>query len=167
MKMGTLKLVLGIACAACLLSTLAGASVPLGGSPPVPAETHGSSVTQLLGRWTTFDDDTGKPQAIVAIQQNSRGIHGQIEKLLAATGDGAPKCAKCTGSLKEKPILGLRILWDMTQDGDDWSGKILDPESGKVYRCNVTIIDGGKRLKVRAYVGAALFGRTQYWTRSP
>jgi uncharacterized protein (DUF2147 family) len=52
-------------------------------------------------------------------------------------------------------------------DGKDlWEGgKILDPENGKEYNLRLTPVEGGKRLEVRGYVGAPLFGRTQTWTR--
>jgi uncharacterized protein (DUF2147 family) len=40
--------------------------------------------------------------------------------------------------------------------------KILDPKSGKVYKCFITL--QSKISKVRGYIGFAL-GRTQYWHR--
>ncbi|MEM7660525.1 MAG: DUF2147 domain-containing protein, partial [Bacteroidota bacterium] len=43
-------------------------------------------------------------------------------------------------------------------------GKILDPENGTVYGCNVELEETDK-LKVRGYVGFSLLGRTQYWLR--
>jgi uncharacterized protein (DUF2147 family) len=56
----------------------------------------------------------------------------------------------------------------MRRDGSEWSGgRILDPENGKIYRCTIEVVDGGKRLKVRGYIGISLIGRTQYWDRVP
>jgi hypothetical protein len=43
-------------------------------------------------------------------------------------------------------------------------GKILDPKSGKLYKCYITLEENDK-LKVRGYIGISLFGRTQYWNR--
>jgi hypothetical protein len=48
-------------------------------------------------------------------------------------------------------------LWD--------GGEILDPKNGKVYKVRLKPIDGGKKLEVRGYIGAPLFGRTQTWIR--
>jgi uncharacterized protein (DUF2147 family) len=63
-------------------------------------------------------------------------------------------------------VVGLRILWDMKKDGDGWSGgMILDPETGKTYRCLLSLADGGMKLKVRGYLGLSVLGRTQYWHR--
>ena len=59
-----------------------------------------------------------------------------------------------------------QILWDLQKDGDAWSGgTILDPESGKVYKCLLSLEDGGDKLKVRGFIGLSLLGRTQYWLR--
>jgi uncharacterized protein (DUF2147 family) len=51
---------------------------------------------------------------------------------------------------------------NLKQQGTEYSGgEILDPESGTVYRCTAKVIDSGKALEVRGYVGTPLFGRTQ------
>lgn len=44
-------------------------------------------------------------------------------------------------------------------------GTIRDPENGKTYKCYIAVVDGGKRLKVRGYLGISIFGRTQYWIK--
>jgi hypothetical protein len=32
-------------------------------------------------------------------------------------------------------------------------GEILDPENGKTYRATLKLVDGGRRLVVRGYIG--------------
>jgi uncharacterized protein (DUF2147 family) len=60
----------------------------------------------------------------------------------------------------------MRILWDSQKDKEAWTnGKILDPDTGKIYRCVLSVEDNGNRLKVRGFIGMSLFGRTQYWLR--
>ena len=44
-------------------------------------------------------------------------------------------------------------------------GEILDPDSGDTYRLKITLLDSGKKLDVRGFVGIALFGRSQIWLR--
>ena len=79
-------------------------------------------------------------------------------------------CDKCKGDLKDKPVVGMRILWDLKKDKkekNEWSdGRIMDPDNGETYRCYIGVQDGGKKLKVRGYLGIALFGRTQYWRKA-
>ena len=66
--------------------------------------------------------------------------------------------------MKGRPLIGLRILWDLQKGSDQWSGgKILDPDNGKIYKCSISL--DGKKLKVRGFIGFSLLGRTQYWLR--
>lgn len=118
------------------------------------------------GTWTTISDKDGKPRGVVKIIERSGRLQGRIIKTYPRPGD-AGICRKCPGKLKGKPIKGLRIVWGMKKNGPlTWSsGKILDPKSGKIYRCKMTLDKSGKKLYVRGYVGVSLFGRTQTWIR--
>ena len=44
-------------------------------------------------------------------------------------------------------------------------GRILDPESGRIYDCEMRLADDGTTLVVRGYVGLPAFGRTLRWVR--
>lgn len=67
---------------------------------------------------------------------------------------------------KNAPVIGLVILNGLTKDGDEYvGGQILDPDNGKVYRSNVRLIDSGKKLSVRGYIGVPMLGRSQTWLR--
>ena len=61
---------------------------------------------------------------------------------------------------------GLTILEGFSyQEENLWSGgTIYDPNSGKTYKCKLSLNDDGT-LKVRGYVGVSLFGRTEVWKR--
>jgi uncharacterized protein (DUF2147 family) len=37
----------------------------------------------------------------------------------------------------------------------------------KPYRGKVRLIEGGKKLEVRGFIGFSLLGRTQTWVREP
>lgn len=121
-----------------------------------------------VGRWQTIDDATGKVKSIVAIREENGTLYGKIEKVLDPEVPGPnPLCTHCEGDLKDKPENGLQILWGMKKNGEQWEGgQILDPHNGKVYRCVLAVEDGGKKLKVRGFIGFALLGRTQYWVRA-
>jgi uncharacterized protein (DUF2147 family) len=54
----------------------------------------------------------------------------------------------------------------LKKDGGEYTGgQILDPANGKTYKSKMSLAEGGKKLDVRGYVGAPLFGRTQTWVR--
>ncbi len=122
-----------------------------------------------VGYWKNIDDKTGKPKAIIYIYEQGGKLYGEIVKLIRKKGEEqCPKCTKCRGWRKNKPTCGMLILWNLKNKGDYWGdGKILDPANGKDYRCWIKVLDNGKKLKVRGYIGISLLGRTQYWYRVP
>ena len=71
-------------------------------------------------------------------------------------------------ALRDRPLVGLEIFSGFKYDGDGaWSGGfIYDPNSGNTYRCKITLLDPDT-LKVRGFIGVALFGRTETWKRQP
>jgi uncharacterized protein (DUF2147 family) len=144
-------------------------SMPLPSGPTTSATTAelSSNTFTPVGKWRTVDDRTGKVKAVVAIWEEDGKLYGKIEKLIDPVPNiENPRCIYCLGELKDKPIVGLRILWDLRKDGDLWSGgRILDPENGKTYRCFIAVQESGKILKVRGFIGFSLLGRTQYWLR--
>ena len=125
------------------------------------------SMDSPVGRWKTVDDVTGKPKSVVSIWEENGKLYGKVQKLVDPDPqDPNPRCQDCSGELKDKPVVGLQILWDLQKDGDAWSGgQILDPSNGKTYKCLLSVEDGGNKLKVRGFVGIAMLGRTQYWLR--
>ncbi len=70
-------------------------------------------------------------------------------------------------SLRSRKKVGLDIFYDFKFDDDDseWNGYIYDPQSGNTYKCNMWLVDGGKTLKVRGYVGISWIGRTEEFER--
>jgi uncharacterized protein (DUF2147 family) len=109
----------------------------------------------------------GKIKSVVTIWEEAGKLYGRVQKLVNPDPkDPNPRCTSCTGEQKGRPVVGLKILWDLQKDGNAWSGgTILDQESGKMYKCLLSLQDGGEKLKVRGFIGLSLFGRTQYWLR--
>ena len=124
-------------------------------------------VQPIEGDWQNVDDETGVPKAIITIWVDSQGnAFGKIRELLnqGPNADPNPPCTKCTGADKDRRAKGLVLMRNLRQDGDVWTGgSILDPNSGKIYRCRVKLNADGKRLEVRGFIGISLIGRTQVW----
>ena len=116
----------------------------------------------IFGKWKTIDDETGNEKSIVEIYKVNGKAYAKVIQLLEK-GKENKVCENCKGDKKNKPIKGMVIIDGLVQDGDEWNGaKILDPKSGKEYKCYVTL-EGDNKLKVRGYIGFSLIGRTQYW----
>ena len=118
------------------------------------------------GKWKTIDDETGEAKSIVKVWIENGELKGRIETLLNPS-EPNPKCDECKGSQKDQPIEGMTFVWGLSQDGEEWKGgTILDPSNGKEYKAKLQVIEDGKKLEVRGFIGFALIGRTQVWERA-
>ena len=120
-----------------------------------------------VGAWTTIDDETKKPKSVVRITEKDGIISGAVEKILDPAKQDS-KCEECAEDdpRKGKPVVGMTVLTGLKKEGDNvyGGGRILDPNNGKSYNAEVTVIEGGKKLEMR---GSILFiGRTQTWIRA-
>jgi uncharacterized protein (DUF2147 family) len=117
----------------------------------------------VVGLWQAIDDIDNKPTSHIKIEKINNQLRGTIVKLMNVNEDVT--CQMCSGDKKNQPIKGMEILWDLSEDKDQWNGgRIIDPKSGKTYKC-LLYLDGEDTLKVRGYVGISALGRTQTWKR--
>src|SRR5713101_7495963 len=136
-------------CSVAVLIALLGAQVTAAADAPV-------------GKWKTVDDKTGKVESEVDLYQEGGKLFGKIVGLAEPNDDkGKPKtCTKCTGADKDKPVIGLLMIKDLSASGDRYKGgTILDPADGKIYKAELWVEDG--KLKVRGYLGPLY--KTQTW----
>ena len=133
----------------------------------LPAFRLGAAEPSPVGLWKTVDDNSGQPRGLVRIREVNGQFEGKIEKGFPKPGENEPpKCDKCDGPRRNQPVIGMTILWGLTRQGNEYQGgEILDPENGKIYRAKMKLIDGGKKLEVRGFIGVSLFGRSQIWLR--
>jgi uncharacterized protein (DUF2147 family) len=119
-----------------------------------------------VGKWKTIDDNSGEERSIVEIFERDGKIFGRIVKLMRKPGeDPDPVCDECDRDdpRYKKKIIGMEIITDMKPSGKEYeNGHILDPETGKVYRCKLWV--EGNLLQVRGYWGP--FFRTQTWKKA-
>ena len=127
----------------------------------------GNGASDIVGTWLV-EEKTGKIQIFrcgdnycgktVWIKPTAENPNPE-EKLDLQNPD--PK--KRTGTL-----LGSTMMWGLTYNKKEqrWEeGHIYDSRSGKTYNCRAELIDGGRRLKLRGYIGISLIGGSTVWTR--
>ena len=120
-----------------------------------------------VGLWKTVDDETKAEKSLVRISEAGGVLSAKVEKIADASKQDS-KCEACTDERKDKPVLGMSIVRNAKLNADQsaWEGgEILDPNNGKVYKLRMSLVDGGKKLDVRGFIGFALLGRTQTWLR--
>jgi uncharacterized protein (DUF2147 family) len=118
-----------------------------------------------VGKWNTVDEKSGKVTSQVEIYEQNGKLFGKIVGLTDPNDkQGKPKvCVACTGADKNKPIVGLVMLRDMSPSGDRYKGgTVLDPEDGKVYTAEIWVEDG--KVMVRGYSG--FLYKTRTWLKS-
>jgi uncharacterized protein (DUF2147 family) len=118
------------------------------------------------GLWQTVNE-RGQREALVRITEVDGELRGHVVTVFSPPAPSPdPLCEECPGELKNKPVVGLQILSGMRWDGERYSGgEILDPDNGRFYSCTLRLVDEGRKLEVRGFIGISLFGRTQTWLR--
>jgi uncharacterized protein (DUF2147 family) len=131
----------------------------------------------VVGLWATEPNDDGAYSHMEIYKQGAK-YHGRIAWLSDPVyGDDEPEGEagqprldheNPDPALRSRPLLGMELMRDFTFNGKNkWEdGRIYDPESGKEYRCKVTMKDPGT-LEIFGYikVGFAKFGRDTIWKR--
>jgi uncharacterized protein (DUF2147 family) len=65
-----------------------------------------------------------------------------------------------------QPVCGLVVIRGLKPSGPNtWDGRVYNPEDGKTYSGDVTVLTNNNQLKMRAYLGLPIFGESQTWTR--
>lgn len=138
------------------LSNVSFAEVPLAG------EDKGD---KLVGVWQPSDG-----RSYVKIDKIGNKYYGRVVWLKEPEdAQGNPRVDENNPdkSLRSTPLKGYRILKDFVYDEEEgiWKdGTIYDPKNGTTYNCKIELIDENQ-IEVRGYVGTAMFGRTDVWTR--
>jgi uncharacterized protein (DUF2147 family) len=125
-----------------------------------------AQATDVVGKWKTIDDVSGKAKSIVEIFRVGEEVKGKILKIIDPA-QSSKKCDKCEGDKKDQPVQGMEIMWGLKKsDDNEWSGgHVLDPKNGKTYKARIRLKEAGQKLELRGYIGISLLGRTQTWER--
>ncbi len=124
-----------------------------------------AQVEKIVGKWKTIDDNDGTAKSIVYIFKATNGkYYGKVEKLFK---DPDALCTACEGENKNKPKLGMIVINNMVEKNNSLTGgTILDPNNGKVYKCNISYNEKTGNLEVRGSLDKnGWIGRSQTWIK--
>jgi uncharacterized protein (DUF2147 family) len=131
--------------------------------PGVNAQSE--TADKLAGVWQPSDG-----RSYVKIDKIGNKFYGRVVWLKEPNDDkGEPRVDENNPdkSLRSTPLKGYRILKDFVYDEEEgiWKdGTIYDPKNGTTYNCKIELKEENT-IEVRGYVGSAVFGRTDSWTR--
>lgn len=119
----------------------------------------------IVGVWSQpilKGKDKGKARSHVEIFEKEGVYYGKIVKLTTVPANAL--CTKCKQERKDKPLMGMLILWDLKKEAGRYvKGKIYDVEEGKEYGCSLVQVTPDK-LKVTASL-LLFLSESHYWTR--
>ncbi len=75
------------------------------------------------GTWRSIDDKTKAERSIIRITEENGELKGVVEKIFDQPGDDpAHLCKECKDERKDKPVVGMTILWGLKKEGGAWTG---------------------------------------------
>ncbi len=114
-----------------------------------------------VGYWQVLDEDTNQPTSVVQIWDDKGVLQGKVVKLY---GNPSAVCSECAGRMRNKPVMGMAVLWGFTKQDNNWkNGKVLAVKRGKVYNADLALQDAGQKLAVQVSVFGSKHVVT--WTR--
>ena len=117
----------------------------------------------VAGVWVSGDED-----GLIELRQAGDELEGIIVGSLSDPDGTQPERLDELNpdpALRSRSLLRLNIFTNLrATDRDQWKGQVYDPNSGKTYKCTLTLVDANT-IKLRGYVGISLLGRTEYWQR--
>lgn len=118
----------------------------------------------VFGKWENRNEQ-GVVNSIISVYEKDGKVYGKVDRIMREE-DRDRLCTACEGDLKNKPVEGMEIMQGLVKDGEEYSnGTIVDPKTGKEYRCKIWIDEEEPDvLNIRGYI--ALFYQTRTWQRA-
>ena len=131
--------------------------------PMLAASFVASAQNSPVGRWKTYDEDTGKPRLIVEVYEAKGGTYAA--KVVDTLFQANAVCTSCKGDKKGKPIKGMVIMWGQKPgaDGSFTDGEVLKLANGQTYKSKAQLQAGGSKFEVSGCMGPIC--KKQVWTR--
>ena len=127
-----------------------------------------ADLTSPVGYWETISDVNHKPRSVMYLFEKDGVLYGKAVKSLVPGDTLERPCEKCPDEFHNQTIAGMQVIWGLKEKNGEWKGgKLLDADSGNIYRCKLSVTEDGQHLKVRGFIGISLLGRTQTWNRLP
>jgi uncharacterized protein (DUF2147 family) len=117
---------------------------------------------QIKGHWLTGDGNS-----IIEIYESANGKQGGkivwLEQPASKAGEPRTDKMNPDAKLRDRPIIGLDVLPNLSYYNGQWKGKLYTPKTGRTVDA-VFSLENENKLKLT--VSFRGFLREQYWTRT-
>ncbi len=123
-----------------------------------------SAVAQDIGGfWKSFDEDTGMPQCVIGVYEYEGMYYARIIGSFDDEGKMFdtiyhPK-ERAPGIVGNPYYSGLDLVYFLSDSGNIFKGKVVDPKKGNVYNAEVWVDNGNLVLRGKLFI----FGRSKIW----
>ena len=131
-----------------------------------------ASSDPLIGQWKTIDDRTGYSLSDVIIQKDKSNHYSAkiIDVRAVPEAYLNTVCEKCSGTNKNKPLVGMTTLSGLTlnpeKNNEFIDGTFLDPVTGQQYPARARLGNHGKHLIIRSSKDGSAVGRNITWVKN-
>ncbi len=124
--------------------------------------TLGFGADDIRGFWKTVNSQ-GNPECVFAIYEYDGAIYGRIIGIFDEDGKMQDTIytptRRAKGCIDNPYFCGLDIVWGLYDCGERFKGKIVDPEKGNVYSCELWIENGNLIVRGKLF----MFGKNYTW----
>ena len=115
----------------------------------------------ILGEWCTQKEENRPPGRVNFVQ----AADGTYKGILTWSADPKKDVNNKDPKLQDRPLVGIVLMWHLRyDDGEYVDGYVYNPEDGGTYRMKAEVLSP-ESLKIRGYLGIALFGQSKTWLR--
>jgi hypothetical protein len=131
-----------------------------------------------IGTWELMEPDSEDVKStitITSVPKDSDRYLGVVTRIYhKEIPDELPLCRRCTGDLKNKPIIGMRVVKELQQKEGAWVAKILNTDNGYWYEVMMEINGKNDQLMLsqtwwnrlfQQYNGSQWLGHSMDWRR--
>ncbi len=122
----------------------------------------------ITGYWKAYEGSDDNPSSIIGIYEKDGKYFGRIVVRYDEDGNIAETLnapiKKTEGILNHPPYSGLDVIYNaVSQDNDKYKGKVIDPESGRVYDAVLWREDENLILRGEMSIMGHAIGRNNTW----
>lgn len=134
------------------------------------AQSLGAKADDIVGDYEVFDRGTGERMHLNFYRADDGDYEARIvwmENPLDDLGKPRTDVQNPRADKRHIPLTHVAVVRKLSYDArsKEWNGgRVYDPTSGKTYRCAIEF-ENDSTMKVRAYIGFRILGRSLYWNR--